>query len=156
MLDNSVSGYGGVFRVLVCGVKSECPIRYAESWRPCGVLWKIWSALRRRERVGHRRRVAHKGIRATRGPHSCSAPLNRRALHTLVKIQRLGRPRSILDADSRSDCCDHRNLRFAETSAVHQRGSPARWRLLSYRQILVTAGPVRRRRFGADGRSAWR
>jgi hypothetical protein len=26
----------------------------------------------------------------------------------------------------------------------------------SYRQILVTAGPVRRRRFWADGRSAWR
>src|SRR5450631_1043854 len=25
----------------------------------------------------------------------------------------------------------------------------------SYRQILVTAGPVRRRRFWADGRSAW-
>jgi len=27
---------------------------------------------------------------------------------------------------------------------------------LSYRQILVTAGPVRRRRLRADGRSAWR
>jgi hypothetical protein len=27
---------------------------------------------------------------------------------------------------------------------------------LSYRQILVTAGPVRRRRLWADGRSAWR
>ena len=26
----------------------------------------------------------------------------------------------------------------------------------SYRQILVTAGPVRRRRLWADGRSAWR
>jgi hypothetical protein len=26
----------------------------------------------------------------------------------------------------------------------------------SYRQILVTAGPVRRRRLRADGRSAWR
>jgi hypothetical protein len=29
-----------------------------------------------------------------------------------------------------------------------------RWK--SYRQILVTAGPVRRRRLWADGRSAWR
>jgi DNA-binding transcriptional LysR family regulator len=28
--------------------------------------------------------------------------------------------------------------------------------LRSYRQILVTAGPVRRRRLWADGRSAWR
>ena|ERR1017187_4098324 len=28
--------------------------------------------------------------------------------------------------------------------------------ILSYRQFLVTAGPVRRRRFRADGRSAWR
>ncbi len=26
----------------------------------------------------------------------------------------------------------------------------------SYRQFLVTAGPVRRRRLRADGRSAWR
>jgi uncharacterized membrane protein len=26
----------------------------------------------------------------------------------------------------------------------------------SYRQFLVTAGPVRRRRLWADGRSAWR
>ena len=27
---------------------------------------------------------------------------------------------------------------------------------MSYRQILVTAGPVRRRRLWADGRSGWR
>src|SRR5664280_3618502 len=31
----------------------------------------------------------------------------------------------------------------------------SRSRTESYRQFLVTAGPVRRRRFRADGRSAW-
>jgi hypothetical protein len=30
------------------------------------------------------------------------------------------------------------------------------YNVVSYRQILVTAGPVRRRRLWADGRSAWR
>jgi hypothetical protein len=35
-------------------------------------------------------------------------------------------------------------------------GGLAYWLLTNYRQFLVTAWPVRRRRLWADGRSAWR
>jgi len=46
----------------------------------------------------------------------------------------------------------YRNIHTLKATADFSFNHVAR----SYRQILVTAGPVRRRRLWADGRSAWR
>ena len=63
-------------------------------------------------------------------------------------------------AADKGEAQEGEGLRFAEPAPLavfHREASKLdQPGLLSYRQILVTAGPVRRRRLWADGRSALR
>jgi len=58
----------------------------------------------------------------------------------------------------RDDCYDNAPMesffRTLKTELVHHRNYATRTE--SYRQILVTAGPVRRRRLWAEGQPVWR